>query len=114
MTIKRFILFGGEDYEMGGGLCDFIDSFDTEHEAVAAAVAIQPMQTETGWNIDWWQVFDTVARRCTASNCRDQGGSVWVVDMKPCGDKFTTPASVGRRPWPAPLFYGPPEVETPR
>ncbi len=46
--MKRFWLFGGNDFYADGGFCDFQGCFDTLKEAV-----------EKGAATDWYHVFDS-------------------------------------------------------
>jgi len=48
--MKRYLLFGGDNYYPSGGWYDFIDSFDTAAEAQAAA--------EQEHRTEWWHVID--------------------------------------------------------
>lgn len=48
--MKRFLLFGGDNYYPGGGWGDFIDHFDNASDAFAKG------DTRTDWQ--WFQVVD--------------------------------------------------------
>ena len=50
--MKRYLLFGGDDYYPAGGWGDFLGDFDSVPDAVAAA-ASHPMKPQ------WAEVVDT-------------------------------------------------------
>lgn len=47
--MKRYLLFAGDTYYPGGGWTDFIGSFDSIDDAIAATGHVQH---------DWWHVVD--------------------------------------------------------
>ena len=48
--MKRFLLFVGDTYYAAGGWNDYVDSYDSQIEAAAAAFRVKG---------DWFQVVDT-------------------------------------------------------
>jgi hypothetical protein len=50
--MKRYLLFAGELYYPSGGWDDFVNSFDTIEECMAA-------ETNTTSGYDWAQIVDT-------------------------------------------------------
>lgn len=54
--MKRFLLFGGDQYHPSGGWLDFIDSFDTEQEAVDH-VSTNNLE-ESSHRAEWYQIVD--------------------------------------------------------
>lgn len=53
MPFKRYLAFAGNRYYPGEGLYDFIDSFDSKHDAISAAK--QALPNFYGWAM----VFDS-------------------------------------------------------
>lgn len=52
--MKRFLLFGGLDYEPGGGWSDFLSDHDTIDSAVSRGRGIG-----TDHGVEWFHVVDT-------------------------------------------------------
>lgn len=50
--MNQFVLFAGDNYYPGGGWQDFVDSYDTVEEAVAAG---KPDEDDWG---KWYHVID--------------------------------------------------------
>lgn len=55
LSVKRYLLFAGDQYYPVGGWDDFKGSFDTPDEAVDA---IRHPTEPNGWRTDWWHVID--------------------------------------------------------
>lgn len=72
--MKRFWLFIGADYYPGGGMNDFISSFDTLDEATKASVNSDSGLTYDCSN-DWCHVFDTETKQIFYRDRRDKNGN---------------------------------------
>lgn len=60
--MKRFWLFGGHDYEIGGGMHDFVGSFDSLYDATEEAKRCKPGLHHDGpHDLYWWHVVDSLA-----------------------------------------------------
>ncbi len=59
--MKRFLLFGGENYYPQGGFNDFIAEFDTYDEARKAAAYIKRDYSSkyNSYAVDWTDIVDT-------------------------------------------------------
>ena len=55
--MKRYLLFGGEDYYPGGGWRDFLGDFDSEADAEYEARRRRTLKWTEG-RIEWAQVVD--------------------------------------------------------
>lgn len=75
--MKRFLLFDGSTYYPVGGFCDFVNDFDSEDEAKAAA----HKRCEGGriWEVpDWHQIVDT------AEGIKQEGTTKFNRDVGSC------------------------------
>jgi hypothetical protein len=57
--MKRFWLFQGERYYPTGGMRDFIDSFDTQEEAISHAKEHAVEKNPKYYGNNWAHVLDT-------------------------------------------------------
>jgi hypothetical protein len=55
-AMKRYFLFYGDNYELGGGFNDFIDSFDSLDEAKEFFLN---HEKENGYDHFWCQIVDS-------------------------------------------------------
>lgn len=62
--MKKFLLFSGDNHYPMGGWRDFLGSFDTKEEAVAAVPLLN----------DWYQVVDLEAGKIVAGSRGWHGG----------------------------------------
>ena len=62
--MKQYLLFAGFSYYPSGGWNDFIDSFDTNEEALT--------YKKENDNYDWYHVIDTVTGERTGSSVYNQ------------------------------------------
>lgn len=53
--VKRYWLFGGDKYYPGGGLADFVQSFDDSNDAIKMGRA------KYGASLEWFHVLDAEA-----------------------------------------------------
>ena len=71
--IKRFVIFAGHYYYPSGGWSDFQDSFDTQEEAVEAALHFYSIAK------DWVQIIDlTTGKTKSAQNPKDVIEGKWL------------------------------------
>lgn len=56
--MKKYLLFGGDNYYPSGGWNDFVDSFDTILEAMAKMDIAK-------WEWDWAQIVNTATEEVT-------------------------------------------------
>lgn len=63
--IRRYILFGGDNFYAEGGMHDFIESKDTLQELL---LMVKQLQAKDAGAMDWWHVYDSSLRRCVAAS----------------------------------------------
>lgn len=71
--MKRYLLFGGEDYYPLGGWDDFRDSFDSAEEACDLPL---------GRNVDWAHVVDTETMSVVYQRTSESDGEYFRVERK--------------------------------
>jgi len=64
--MKRYLLFGGDQYYASGGMADYIGDYDDVEEAEMAARALEgkkrpiwSMSSDRDTRVEWWHIFDT-------------------------------------------------------
>ena len=68
--MKRYLLFGYNQYYPRGGWYDLQGSFDTPQEAIKAAKTGESMVAEVGY--DWWHIIDTETMSIVVTGHGDQ------------------------------------------
>lgn len=78
--MKRFILFGGEQYYPSGGANDFIGSFGSVEEAYMY------LAHNSHKEYDWWHVFDTHLDKIIVHKNDEDNDGVLIQVCRDCGD----------------------------
>jgi hypothetical protein len=58
--MKRYLIFGGENYYAKGGFHDFLSSHDNLGAAALCA------QQYDGYDVEWWHIFDSETKTIVA------------------------------------------------
>ena len=66
--MKRFLVFGGDEYYPLGGMRDFQGEYDTEDEAIDATTQYL---SDRNWDCQWSSYFDCETRSLTF--CQGRG-----------------------------------------
>ena len=86
---RRFLLLGGDDYYPGGGMFDFVASYDSLEEAVSWAV--KPTDKQAGepykWHfLEWWHIWDCQINAVVAC-CTTENSNFTAADRAPIMDE---------------------------
>lgn len=71
--MKRYLLFGGNDYEASGGWCDFVDSFLSIKKAI---------ECEEEFRHQWYHIIDTQTWKMVAESVRIYDYEINMPDMQ--------------------------------
>lgn len=90
--MKRFLLFGADEWGQLGGWSDFQGDFDTVDEALESLIALGPRGGRKG-KYEWWEVIDSETKRSVVDGGPSKAlkltrlGCGWVVGRPSRGAK---------------------------